>query len=69
MIFILIYIYIYIYIYYSTTTKKIISEKDLFYYKKNQTLTIILEYADEEDIQSNVIMKKIIKKYYLYLFK
>ena len=42
----------------SINHKNIISYKESFYNEKNQTLNIILEYADDGDLQTKIISKK-----------
>ena len=42
----------------SINHKNIISYKESFYCEENQTLNIILEYADDGDLQSKIISKK-----------
>ena len=42
----------------SINQKNIISYKESFYNEKNQTLNIILEYADDGDLQTKIISKK-----------
>ena len=58
----------------SINHKNIISYKESFYNEVNQTLNIILEYADDGDLQSKIISKKKIwmffrrKNYMVYFY-
>ena len=59
----------------SINHKNIISYKESFYSEENQTLNIILEYADDGDLQTKIISKKNLdvfskkKQYGLFLSK
>jgi len=48
----------------SINHKNIISYKESFYNEKNQTLNIILEYADDGDLQTKIISKKSSDNYF-----